>query len=123
MSISAINGGAQPTVATGASMRQPPQQKMSQLFDKIDTANAGSISKPQFQQAFQTMNPPARLKALGAEQIWSKLDAGGTGSVSKPDFVNTMKGVIQSGATPSGAAARSASQTANAATQALNMLL
>jgi hypothetical protein len=32
----------------------PPQQKMSTLFDSIDTSGSGSITQAQFQQAFQT---------------------------------------------------------------------
>ncbi len=125
MSVSGISGGSQPYVSTGASMSMPPQQKMSQLYDKIDTTNSGSVSQSQFNRAFQTMNPPAKLQAMGADQIWSKLDPSGTGSVSKHDFVNTMKGVTQGGHHRhhrSGVAGGSAQagQTAASATQALN---
>ena len=74
-------------------MQQPAHQKMSQLFDMIDASGSGSISKTQFQQAFQAMNPPAKFQAMGADQIWAKLDSSGTGSVSRQDFVSTMKGL------------------------------
>ncbi|HTH16513.1 MAG TPA: EF-hand domain-containing protein [Magnetospirillum sp.] len=72
----------------------PPQQKMSNLFDNIDSSGSGSISQAQFDQAFQNMNPPAGIKAQGADAIWSQLDPSGTGSVSKSDFVSTMKNVM-----------------------------
>ena len=67
-----------------------PTQKMSGLFDSIDSSGSGSITKSQFEQAFQTQNPPASFQASGADAIWSKLDPNGTGSVSKQDFVSTM---------------------------------
>ena len=72
----------------------PPNQKMSNLFNSIDTSGAGSINQAQFNQAFQTLNPPAVFKAQGANAIWSSLDPNGTGSVSKQDFVNTMKDLM-----------------------------
>lgn len=68
-----------------------PTQKMSDLFQKIDTGGSGSITKAQFEQAFQNTNPPAGFKAMGADAIFNKLDPNGTGSVSKQDFVNGMK--------------------------------
>lgn len=71
-------------------MRVPPQQKMSNLFDKIDTGDTGSITKDQFEQAFQSMNPPGTFKSQGADAVWAKLDPQGTGQVSKQDFVNGM---------------------------------
>ena len=82
MSVSGVSGGMQPYVSTGASMSMPPQQKMSQLYSKIDTTNSGSVSQSQFNQAFQTMSPPAKIQAMGASQVWSKLDPNGIGSVS-----------------------------------------
>ncbi len=63
---------------------------MSDLFDQIDSSGSGSISKSQFEQAFQTLNPPGSFQKAGADAIWSKLDPNGTGTVSKQDFVNTM---------------------------------
>ena len=63
---------------------------MSNLFDQIDTTGSGTITKSQFEQAFQNMNPPGSFQAAGADAVWSKLDPNGTGSVSKQDFVNGM---------------------------------
>lgn len=93
--ISGIGGGVSPQVVSGASMRMPPSQKMSQLFDKIDTSGSGTITKAQFEQAFQTMNPPGRFKSMGADAVWNQLDPNGTGSVSKQDFMNGMKNVME----------------------------
>lgn len=79
---------------SGASMKAPPSKLMTQLFQKIDTGNTGSITKEQFEAAFQNMNPPARIKAMGADAIYSQLDPNGTGSVSQQDFVSGMKNVL-----------------------------
>lgn len=87
-------GGYSAQAVSGASMRKPPAQRMAQLFDQIDTSNTGSITKAQFEQAFQTMNPPAALKSMGADAIFNQLDPNGTGSVSKQDFVSGMKDVL-----------------------------
>ncbi len=67
-----------------------PSTKMSNLFDQIDTTGSGTITKAQFEQAFQKLNPPGSFQAAGADAVWSKLDPNGTGSVSKQDFVNGM---------------------------------
>ena len=94
--ISAVAGGAAPHAVTGASWGAPPQQKMSNLFDKIDTAQSGVISQAQFQNAFQTQNPPAVFQQQGANAIYAKLDPTGTGSVAKDTFVQVMSGLIAS---------------------------
>lgn len=87
--VAALGGGA-PQVWSGASMRTLPTQKMSNLFDKIDTTGSGSITKAQFEQAFQSMNPPKGVQKIGADALWAKLDSSNTGSVSKENFVSTM---------------------------------
>lgn len=96
MTIPAITAPMQSHTMTGASMRMPPQQKMTSLFEKIDTANSGSISQAQFTQAFQTMNPPSVFVKQGASAIWTQLDPSGAGSVSKQNFVGTMKQLMAS---------------------------
>ncbi len=93
MSISGT-GGAQPQVWSGASMRMPPTQKMANLYQQIDTSNSGSISKAQFEQAFQSLNPPANWKSQGADAIFSKLDPSGSGSVAKQDFISGMTNMM-----------------------------
>ncbi|HEX5363901.1 MAG TPA: EF-hand domain-containing protein [Gallionella sp.] len=93
--ISGISGmGAMPQAMSGASGRMAPQTKMSNLFQQIDTANTGRITKAQFEQAFNNMNPPASFKAIGLDAAFSKLDPAGRGSVSKDDFINGMKSMM-----------------------------
>ena len=90
MNITGANLYGTAQVWSGASAPMSPNQKMSNLFDAIDTSGTGTISKSQFEQAFQSMNPPGNFQAAGVDSIWSKLDPNGTGSVSKQDFVNGM---------------------------------
>lgn len=85
-------GGADAT--SGASMRMPANQKMADLFSRIDTSGSGAISRGQLQQAFQTMNPPGVFKAFGADATWQTLDPNNTGSVSQQDFVTGMKSLM-----------------------------
>jgi len=59
------------------------------LFDKI-AGGGSSISQQQFDQAFQTFNPPAVFQQQGSSAVFSALDPNGTGSVSQPDFVAGM---------------------------------
>jgi Ca2+-binding EF-hand superfamily protein len=102
----------------------PPNQKMSSLFSSIDTSGAGSINQAQFNQAFQTLSPPAVFTAQGTSAIWNSLDPNGTGSVSKQDFVSTMKDLmVQLRADPSGAASPvSPGQTLDSSLRSLNIL-
>jgi Ca2+-binding EF-hand superfamily protein len=79
---------------TGASMRMPPTQKMNNLFSQIDTANTGSITQSQFTQAFNTLNPPAGFKAMGANAVFSALDTSNTGSVTRQQFVSGMTNLM-----------------------------
>lgn len=81
---------------SGASAGMPPQQKMSSLFDKIDSSGSGTISQTQFDQAFQTFNPPPVFQRQGADAIFAQLDPGGTGNVSKSDFVSGMSQLMVS---------------------------
>jgi Ca2+-binding EF-hand superfamily protein len=101
MSVSPVGNMVPAHTTTGASPRLPPQQKMSNLFNRIDTTGSGSISQAQFSQAFQTMNPPSVFKAQGANAIWTQLDPNNSGSVSQADFVNIMKGLMASLRAPS----------------------
>lgn len=96
MSISGASGAGAGQIVSGASMRQPPQQKMTNLYNQIDTSGSGSITKAQFQQAFNTLNPPTAFKNAGFDAVYSQLDPNGTGSVSQADFVTAMKGMMVS---------------------------
>ncbi len=105
-------------MVSGASPRMPPQQKMSNLFSNIDTSNSGSIDQSQFDQAFQSLNPPAAFKNAGADAIWKKLDPNGTGQVSQADFVSTMKDLMVK-LRQEGTSASAGAQTTAAATSSL----
>jgi hypothetical protein len=90
MDISGVGASSMLHAMSGASAGMPPQQKMSNLFDKIDSSGSGSISQSQFDQAFQSLNPPGVFKQQGSDAVFSALDPSGTGSVAKPDFVRGM---------------------------------
>jgi hypothetical protein len=96
MNIAGIASSSGIHAVSGASNGAPPQQKMSNLFDSIDTSGRGSITQAQFDQAFQTKNPPAVFQNQGADAIFASLDPTGSGSVSKQDFVSTMSGLMAS---------------------------
>jgi Ca2+-binding EF-hand superfamily protein len=93
--ISALAASSGLEMMSGASTRAPASQKMSNLFDQMDTSGSGSITQSQFNQAFQTLNPPGDFKAQGADAIWSQLDPAGNGSVDKQDFVTGMTGMMK----------------------------
>ena len=96
MDVSGIGAASSLHAVSGASSSGPPQQKMSDLFDAIDTSGTGSITQSQFNQAFQTMNPPAVFQQQGASAIFATLDPNGTGSVSQQDFVSGMSKMMAS---------------------------
>ena len=86
---------ASSSAMSGASAPMSPSQKMSNLFDSIDTIGSGTITNSQFEQAFQSMNPPGSVKAAGADAIWKKLDPDGAGKVSKQDFATEMAAAMK----------------------------
>lgn len=96
MDISGVGAASGMHAVSGASSSGPPQQKMSDLFDSIDTSGSGSITQAQFDQAFQTKNPPGVFQQQGADAIFASLDPSGSGSVSKQDFVATMSKLMAS---------------------------
>jgi hypothetical protein len=110
------------SVMSGASAGSPPQQKMTSLFDQIDSSGSGSISQAQFLQAFQTMNPPAVFQNQGADAIFSALDPSGSGSVSKPDFVSTMSKLMVSLRAENGGSTASNSSVSDTLTAGLQAL-
>jgi Ca2+-binding EF-hand superfamily protein len=123
MDISGISSSSGLYAVSGASSGAPPQQKMSNLFESIDTSGSGSITQAQFEQAFQTQNPPAVFQQQGASALFATLDPNGNGSVSKQDFVSTMSGLMAS--LRAGNSGQSTSQPTDALTaslQALNQL-
>jgi Ca2+-binding EF-hand superfamily protein len=121
--ISGISSSSGLHAVSGASSGAPPQQKMSNLFTSIDTSGSGSITQAQFEQAFQTQNPPAVFQQQGAAATFAALDPNGTGSVSKQDFVSTMSGLMASlRADNSGQSTSQPADTLTASLQALNQI-
>ncbi|MBF0282665.1 MAG: EF-hand domain-containing protein [Zetaproteobacteria bacterium] len=109
MSVTMNGVGAMPQAWSGASMKMPPNKKMGELFQKIDLLGQGTINQDQFQQAFQTMNPPRNFQQAGADNIWAQLDPNNSGQVAKDDFVSQMVNLMsslrqQSQGTPANAA-------------------
>ena len=123
MNISGVGGsyGGNPlSVVSGASGSGGATKKMTALFDQIDSTGAGSLSKSQLEEAFQTKNPPAAFKALGSHALFQKLDPQGTGRVSKQNFVSTMAQLSESFREAATSGAASPGTTLNAASQSLN---
>lgn len=116
MNIQGVGMAAGASHVSGASAMAPPQQKMTNLYNQIDASGAGAITKAQFAQAFQTMNPPAAFRNAGLSQVWNRLDPGGTGQVSQQDFIAGMKNMMYQLRQPGGG------NVAQAATAALGGL-
>ncbi len=117
-----VGAPATPSVVSGASMRASPQEKMTNLYNQIDTSGGGSISQAQFAQAFQTMNPPSAFQRAGADAVWSQLDPSGSGQVSQQGFVSGMKSLMVQLRRGGSGGSTDPSQTAASATQALAAL-
>lgn len=92
--ISAVSGGFGIQTMSGASARMPPAAKMASLFNKIDTNGTGSITQSQFAQAFNTMQPTAGFRSMGADAVFSTLDPYNSGSVSQSNFVAGMTSLM-----------------------------
>lgn len=121
MDVSGVAAAGGMHTVSGASSSGPPQQKMSSLFDSIDSSGSGSITKAQFDQAFQSNNPPAVFQKQGADAIFSSLDPSGTGSVSKQDFVAGMSKLMAS-LRADNAGSSSSSSSLGSSLQALNQI-
>ena len=63
IAISGSGGAEMTSVVSGASMSMSPQQKMTGLYNQIDTGGTGAVTQSQFNQTFQTSNPPAVFQA------------------------------------------------------------
>jgi len=79
-----------PQVAAGATTQASRQQKLNSMFQQIDTAGTGRITKTQFEQSFNKLSLPVSVKDLGVEAVFKKLDTNSSGAVSKQDFVQGM---------------------------------
>jgi hypothetical protein len=92
MTVAGANGASGSSqVWSGASMRKPMDQKMSDLFSQIDSTGSGSITKSQFEQAFQSTSAPSAFKSAGADAVWAKLDPSSSGTVTKQQFTDGMQ--------------------------------
>ena len=96
MDVTGVSASSGVHAVSGASSSGTPQQKMSDLFDSIDSSGSGSITQAQFDQAFQSKNPPAVFQNQGSDAIFSALDPTGTGSVSRQNFVSGMSQLMVS---------------------------
>ena len=90
-----VQSVGQPQIMTGASGGAVRGQRMSKMFNSIDTAGTGSITKAQFENAFSSLNLPGALKSESADAVWAKLDPNGTGTVTKQEFVSSMQKAVQ----------------------------
>jgi len=123
MDISGVGAASGLHAVSGASSSGPPQQKMSSLFDSIDSPGNGSITQAQFDQAFQNKNPPAVFQQQGADAIFTSLDPNGTGRVSKQDFVSGMSSLMASLRADNSSQSGSGSQNSlTASLQSLNQI-
>jgi hypothetical protein len=123
LSISGMSGSAGMVNAmSGASTGLPPQQKMSLLFDKIDSGGSGTITQSQFSGAFQALNPPAVFQQKGAGAIFSALDPSGSGTISKADFVSGMSQLMASLRGDGGASSAPAPASAQSLTSSIQFL-
>jgi len=126
MEISGAMSLSKPQVTSGASSRMGPSKKMSHLFDKIDSQGTGSISREQFSNAFETLNPPKRFKSMSADQVFDQITNNKTNSVAKSDFVSAMtqlsRSLVQGQSEQPANAAAAPSQTLMTSLQSFNGL-
>jgi hypothetical protein len=81
---------------TPASASASPNQKISNLFQQIDSSGTGRITKAQFEQAFNKLNLPESVKGIGQDAAFSKLDPNGAGVVTKQEFIRGMESLMAS---------------------------
>jgi hypothetical protein len=92
--ITNMRAASMPKVVSGGSSPVSAQQKISNMFNQIDSTGTGRITKEQFEQAFNKLNLPASVKGMGLEAAFSKLDPSGSGVVSKQDFIKGMESLM-----------------------------
>lgn len=122
-SLDQISGSSGMHAVSGASAPMPPSQKMSILFDSIDTSGSGTITKSQLESAFSSQQPTRGFKAAGADAIWNQLDPSGSGSITKQQFVQGMTSLMShfrnGGSVSNLSSSTSTSSTLNAGIQSL----
>ena len=95
MDISGVTSSSGLHAVSGASTGAPPQQKMSNLFDSIDTSGSGSITQSQFEQAFQTKTPCRRGQGAAPET-----SAIGSSSQSGPGLMERRSALTDAHSAP-----------------------
>jgi hypothetical protein len=83
-----------PQVAASGNSGVSPQQRLGNLFQQIDKAGTGRITKEQFDLSFNSLALPASVKEMGKEAVYKKLDTTGFGTVTKQDFINGMESLM-----------------------------
>lgn len=97
--MSTTNGISNVRTASAPSSSAAAQQKISSIFNQIDSSGSGRITKAQFEQAFTKLSFPATVKSIGPEAVYSKLDPSGSGVVTKKDFIAGMESLMKSKST------------------------
>jgi hypothetical protein len=104
-------------IAAAGNSQPSVQQRLSNLFQQIDTAGTGRITNTQFEQSFSKLSLPKPVKDLGHEAILNKLDPAGKGVITKSDFIQKMELLMnQKSATPSKASSVETTQVSKSAT-------
>jgi hypothetical protein len=108
MAVSGV-GGTPSVPVTGADsiLQLNIAQFLGNIFDQInndadadkadptDPTNPARIDETQLAHAFDSLQLPPQVRALGASAVFSQLDPNGTGSVSKPAFVAGLTKLIE----------------------------
>ncbi len=66
-------------------------QRLGNIFQLIDTAGTGRISKAQFDQSFSNLSLPISVKEMGKDTVFGKLDPNGKGEITKQEFIQGME--------------------------------
>jgi len=85
MALLASFQSSQSTTATNTSS-QTSTDPLQALFNQIDTAGTGSITKAQLEQAVTSAGGTTQA----ADALWAKLDPNNTGSVTEQQFAQNM---------------------------------
>jgi len=80
-----------PQVSSAGSSTVSTQQRLGNLFQQIDTAGSGQITKAQFDQAFNNLSLPVSIKEMGKEAVYTKIDPNETGVVTKQEFIRGLE--------------------------------
>ena len=103
-----------PQVSSAGNSTVSPQQRLGNLFQQIDTAGTGHITKAQFDQAFNSLSLPVSIKEMGKEAAYKKIDSNETGTVTKQEFIRGLEPYMnQKASAPNKSATTEAKPAAN----------